>query len=174
MDLSNIKFFDIGAGGNPNCHEDPEWIHNDIRPLPHIEVVSSADKLPLQDNSVKVKLFARYVIEHFPYSKVADVFTEWIRIMDIGCELEFHTLDIVELNRQLEKKYIGIDWYNKMLFGSQNYDENFHQSVYTFEWYKGLLEKMGLKLIQRSKQNKWENYERTAPYCPIMVITAVK
>lgn len=72
---------EIGSGYHPNMEYD---IHLDINPAcPHVEIVSSADKISYPDNSFDA-IRASDVLEHFSYRDTIRVLKEWCRVLKPG------------------------------------------------------------------------------------------
>ena len=72
---------DIGCGNSPESI-DPDWVHNDINPFPHVEYVCRATDLPLPPKSCDY-IWMRAVLEHLTYveaeatlMKIRDMLTE--------------------------------------------------------------------------------------------------
>ena len=60
-----------------------EWLHLDIQPGKHVEIVADFGELPFADGEVD-ELFAGDVIEHIPRWRTAAVLTEWARVLKVG------------------------------------------------------------------------------------------
>ena len=62
----------------------PGFIHVDVRKLPHVDYVTSADKLDMfEDDSVDL-IYSCHVLEHFPKYQTEDVLKEWHRVLKPG------------------------------------------------------------------------------------------
>jgi predicted SAM-dependent methyltransferase len=74
---------DIGSGlKNPKTPLD-EWIHLDMAPFPHVEIVADFGLIPLATGSVD-EIFLGDVIEHIPMWRYDEVLPEWARILIPG------------------------------------------------------------------------------------------
>jgi len=155
MFSTQYKKLEIGVGNNPQ--KDNEWLHQDIRILPGVDLVCDAKKLPLPNESL-TDIFSSHVIEHFSWREVKNVLIEWLRVLEIGGRLEIITPDFYRLwenlitKRDLPKndKWKGgpVDsaFVAYVTGGGQDYPENTHTAHYTPNWYKQTLEELGCQI----------------------------
>ncbi|HEX75387.1 MAG TPA: methyltransferase domain-containing protein [Dehalococcoidia bacterium] len=126
----------------------PGFIHTDVRELPHVDFVTSADKLNMfEDNSVDL-VYACHLLEHFRRNQTEDVLKEWYRVLKPGGILrvavpDFQKLVEVYLKTENLKLILG------PLFGRQDYPENTHYIVFDFAYLSEVLTKVGFKNIRR-------------------------
>jgi predicted SAM-dependent methyltransferase len=57
------------------------FIHIDVQPAPHVNVVSVVERLPMRDASVSV-IYASHVLEHFGRHEYRAVLAEWFRVLE--------------------------------------------------------------------------------------------
>jgi len=126
----------------------PGFIHIDARKFPHVDYVSSADKLDMfDDNSVDL-IYSCHLLEHFGRHQVEDVLKEWNRVLKPGGILRLAVPDfdaVVEVyqkNRDLEEIY-------GLVMGGQDYEYNFHKSIFNFNNLSKMLKKVGFKKVYR-------------------------
>jgi predicted SAM-dependent methyltransferase len=155
MFSTQYKKLEIGVGNNPQ--KDNEWLHQDIRILPGVDLVCDAKKLPLPNESL-TDIFSSHVIEHFSWREVKNVLIEWLRVLEIGGRLEIITPDFYRLwenlviKRDLPKtdKWKGgpVDsaFVAYVTGGGQDYVENTHTAHYTPDWYQQTLEELGCQV----------------------------
>ncbi|MGZ8507251.1 MAG: class I SAM-dependent methyltransferase [Bacteroidia bacterium] len=67
---------EIGSGKKPRIG----YKTCDIRELPGVDYVCSADALPFENNSVD-EIFSRHVVEHFTLKEFLNVLKEWNRVL---------------------------------------------------------------------------------------------
>lgn len=67
---------EIGSGQTPRIG----YKSCNIRPLPHIDHVCSADRLPFENNTVD-EIYSRHLIEHFTLKEFLTVLKEWNRVL---------------------------------------------------------------------------------------------
>lgn len=70
---------DIGAGYRP-YDDGRSWVHQDLNPGPHIEIVGDARSIcshpEIGPNSAQ-EIRACHILEHFPFSETVAVLNEW-------------------------------------------------------------------------------------------------
>lgn len=80
------------------------------------------------------EVMASHVLEHLPYSDMLDVMSEWTRVLKPGGVLRIAVPDMRKIGAELAKPDLDdgqVQYLAAMLYGSQNYKENFHQWGYT-------------------------------------------
>ena len=75
---------DIGCG-KIGWQQEPldEWVHLDIEPQEHVEIVADIGDIPLGDHSVD-EIYVGDIVEHIPLWRYDEVFCEWSRILKPG------------------------------------------------------------------------------------------
>ncbi len=126
----------------------PGFIHIDVRKLPHVDYVTSADKLDMfADNSVDL-IYNCHILEHFRRNQIENVLKEWWRVLKPGGVLrvavpDFEKLVEVYLKTKDLKLILG------PLAGRQDYPENTHYIVFDYSYLSEMLAKVGFKNIHR-------------------------
>jgi len=134
----------IGCGGRYI----PGFVHIDVRKLPQIDYVASADKLDMfGDNSVDL-IYCCHILEHFPRQRTEQVLREWYRVLRVGGILrlavpDFEKLVEVYLKTKDMKLVLG------SLVGRQDYAENTHYMVFDFTSLSEALQRVGFKNVHR-------------------------
>ncbi len=122
--------------------------HIDVRPLSHVDYVTSADKLDMfEDGSVDL-IYNAHLFEHFRRHQIESVLKEWYRVLRLGGLLriavpDFEKIVEVYLKTKDLKSLLGL------LVGGQDYPENIHYMVFDFQSLSELLGKVGFKNIHR-------------------------
>lgn len=116
----------IGTGDT--MPKQPGYLNIDIRPLPDIDVVADAAKLPFTDGEHD-GLESRNLVEHFGRHEVLGLFKEWARVLKPGSLVSIETVNMGALmdnwkNIPTENLLDGI-------LGAQTYPENFHKMAFT-------------------------------------------
>lgn len=115
---------DIGAGRG---RRDKDFKTVDIEGEPDIKADMWA--IPVEDNSVE-EIYSAHALEHAPMAKVPEVLREWLRILKPDGRLE-----LIVPNFDYVAKYwlTGPDrqWAEKMVFGLQTSDGEYHKSAFT-------------------------------------------
>lgn len=127
----------------------PEFTyHIDVRKFPHIDYVSSADKLDMfQNNSVDL-IYGCHILEHFRRNQVENVLREWHRVLKNGGILRLAVPDFSALLK-VYLKYKDLALILGPLHGRQDYPENTHYITFDFAYLKKILTKAGFKNIRR-------------------------
>jgi len=126
----------------------PGFIHIDIRKFPHIDYVSSVDKLDMfKDNSVDL-IYCCHVIEHFKRNQIENVLKEWYRVLKPRGVLriavpDFEKLVKVYLKTKNLKLILG------PISGRQDYPENTHYIVFDYCSLSEVLKKVGFMNVHR-------------------------
>lgn len=126
----------------------PGFIHIDVRQLPHVDYVTSADKLDMFEDSSVDLVYACHILEHFRRNQIYDVLREWHRVLKHGGILriavpDFEKLVEVYLKTNDLKLILGL------LVGRQDYPENTHYEVFDYIYLSEILGHVGFKNIHR-------------------------
>jgi predicted SAM-dependent methyltransferase len=145
---------EIGSGKKPRTG----FLTCDIRNLPEVDYVCSADALPFQMGEVD-EIYSRHLIEHFTLKEFLKVLHEWNRVLKkegeiyIICpNLLWHLQQILHgehrsfYNKKTEEnqRYWGLG----SLFGWQQDEFDVHKFGYYFELIKDILEESGFDRIE--------------------------
>jgi len=126
----------------------PDFIHIDIRKFPHIDYVTSVDKLDMfKDNSVDL-IYACHLLEHFRRNQIENVLKEWYRVLKPGGILRLAVPDFEKLV-EVYFKYKDLKLILGPLVGRQDYPESTHYVVFDFSTITEILKKVGFKNIHR-------------------------
>lgn len=134
----------LGAGED----QDPGALNLDIRPLPGIDVVAEARRLPFLDGAVD-ELRASDLLEHFPTAQAGPVLDEWLRILKPGGKVRVQTPDLRALCRRYLEGRLSHDEAVDWLYGGQDHSFNFHQTGFDEERLRRMLEERGIVDIRR-------------------------
>jgi len=121
---------EFGSGEDP--FKPDEFEHCDVRKLPHIEHICSAEKPPFKWNSIH-EIFARDVLEHLPRKTVPVALKRWRNILVPGGKVDIIVPNLDYFIQQayeyaiLEKEPV-VNWEKIMrsFYGGQRYKEDFH------------------------------------------------
>lgn len=117
------------------------YLNVDLRPLPNIDVVADAAKLPFKDNEHD-GIESRNLVEHFSRHEIRGVLKEWARVLKPGGTATIETVDMGELMDHW-KEIPTENWLDGVL-GAQTYPENFHKMSFTKDLLLELLHEAGL------------------------------
>lgn len=107
----------------------PGFLHVDIRPLPHVDVVSSLASLPMFADASVDLIYASHVLEHFPRHETHAVLSEWHRVLRPGGIVRLAVPDF----GQLVRIYLANGSLAEILgplVGRQDHPHNFHYNVF--------------------------------------------
>lgn len=134
----------------------PGFIHIDVIDYPHIDHVSSIDKLSFIENNSVELIYNCCVLEHFKRKDVSSVLQEWYRVLKPGGILrtsvpDFEALCIIYQKNGDLNQIIG------PLLGRQNYLYNIHYNIFDFKILTKLLSDVGFKDIHKYDWRKTEH-----------------
>jgi predicted SAM-dependent methyltransferase len=122
----------------------PGFINIDSVPFPHVHYVT--------DNLTDLSIFASdtidfiymsHVLEHVKISQVESVIWEMHRTLKIGGRLRISVPDFDKLVRIYQTEGYHIDVIHYYLMGGQDYDYNFHKSVFNRSYLCKVMLEMG-------------------------------
>lgn len=139
----------------------------DIRYLPGVDEVNNIRFLRnYKDNSVD-EIYACHVLEHFGRWEYKDVLKRWFEILKPGGILRLAVPDFESIVKHYNKtqdlrSLIGL------LYGGQDYDENYHYITFDFETLEEDLTKIGYAAVNKWNCNEWEGDDFSKAYLPHM------
>lgn len=142
----------IGAGSDIKAG----MVNIDIRPLPGIDLVIDARKLPYEDNVVN-KIIATDILEHFGRNEVTEVLKEWNRVLKPCGVLIIRTPSLLAIVEDYMNGSID-GWETcRRLFGNQDYPENTHKCIFDGATLKYFLEMCGFRIVSISQTEDRRN-----------------
>ncbi len=140
-------FLNLGCGETNH----PKFVNIDIRPAPHIHYVRPIDDLSIfKDNSVDL-IYSSHCLEHFSHLKVPSVLAEWYRVIKPEGILRLSVPDFDKIITIYKKNDNNINSILGKLMGGQNYEFNYHKTVFN----QASLEK-SLKTAKFNKIQVWQ------------------
>jgi len=146
------KVLDIGCGDNPYIAKEDEIVTTvDIRSEVKPTVVCDIRELPFESKYFD-KVRASHVLEHFGRNETHKVLDGWVRVLKIGGELEIIVPNIewamenIYNTHPYDNVISNEDTVISVLYGDQNYPENFHKMGFTKTNLRRELEIFGLKI----------------------------
>jgi predicted SAM-dependent methyltransferase len=126
----------------------PGYSHIDAVEFPHVDHVSTVDRLDfIQDNSVDV-IYTCHVLEHFKRANAKAVLAEWRRVLAPGGTLRLAVPDFEALV-ELYSKTKQIELVIGPIVGRQDYLYNFHYNIFDFNSLCQLLMASGFEGVRR-------------------------
>jgi len=122
--------------------------HIDTRPLPHVDYVTSADKLEMFEEESVDLIYACHVLEHFGRNKIGNVLAEWYRVLKTGGVLRIAVPDFAVLTKVYQitgdlQLVLG------SIVGRQDYPGNTHYIVFDYTSLSKALKEAGFRDIHR-------------------------
>lgn len=146
----------LAIGSGPVAEKAQGWVYLDVRDAEGVDVVQDAARLPQFEDDWFQRVFARDVVEHFPWREVPDVLGEWLRVAAETVTVQ--TPDATQLvgiltgrDQHGTRSANEPDWryFNRVLFGHQDYSENTHRSYFTPLWLTGLFYDAGAAHVRQ-------------------------
>ena len=145
-----------------------DYINVDLRPLTNVDVVAKADDLPFKKDSIG-ELYSAHLVEHIPDEHMKDyVMPYWYSLIKPGGIIRVVCPNWIAIIDRFKKGEIEYSFFRELTFGSQEYQENVHRTMYTVESIKTLLKSCGFKDIEVIAE------DRDNGGCPEMEIKGVK
>lgn len=169
--ISDDKFLKLGIRKiNLGCgHVQPEgYINVDARELPGVDVVTSADDLLFDDNILE-EIYAAHLIEHFTELELKrKIFPHWLKKIRPGGKLRLVTPDADSMIRDYIAGEMTFEALRKVTYGAQDYEGDFHYTMFSVNSLKELLINAGFEKIELIEDN------RRNGLCREMELVAVK
>lgn len=129
-----------------------DFINIDIRPEVNPDMCMDISDLSAFETNTIDYILAHDVLEHFSHTKVKDVFTEWVRCLKIGGQIEFQvpSIDRIYADRnEIINRHKGDSTtrFSRLIFGGQDYPSNYHFVCLTPEFFEFMAEKLNLKIV---------------------------
>lgn len=157
---SGLKIVDLGCGQNKLKTDEGDVIGVDIRELPGVDYRADLHCLPFATGEFDI-VFSSHTLEHFSREETDRVLDEWIRVLKPGGEFRIVVPNIAWVANQLVDLVQPDDLQNptqtgftlegdilNVLYGSQEYEQNFHKNGFWPERLKALLSKRGFTRIE--------------------------
>lgn len=143
---------------NVGCGHLPvdEYVNVDSRELPGVDVIAEATNLPFDDASIS-EIYAAHLLEHFPEEIIRrTVLPHWRKKIRADGLLRLVVPDAEAMIKDYVAGKMPFDDLRKVTFGGQDYQGDFHYTMFTSEYLFGLLSELGfvdLKLVAAARVN---------------------
>jgi predicted SAM-dependent methyltransferase len=154
---------------NLGCGERPleGYLNIDARPMPGIDVLADARKLPFEPNSVH-EIFSSHLVEHFRRHQLCrTVLPYWRGLLRNGGQLRIVCPNWDAMLQRLQSGTMSLEDFHTVTFGSQDYECDSHFAMYTPETLSRILVESGFNSVQILA------VDRQNGLCPEMEVTAV-
>jgi ubiquinone/menaquinone biosynthesis C-methylase UbiE len=123
------------------------FINIDVRALDGVNVVSSLESLPFENNYAD-RIVAQDVLEHFCRIELIEVVKEIKRVLKDGGILEIRVPDCEQILNKYALKELDVDSALGYIFGGQDYVQNVHKIGFTKSNCRYLLELFGFTVLE--------------------------
>ncbi|MBR8175127.1 class I SAM-dependent methyltransferase [Burkholderia ambifaria] len=126
----------------------PEYVNVDAREVPGVDVVADVGGLPFDKGSVD-EVFSSHLIEHFPQEELRRrLLPHWRSMLKPGGRLRAIVPDGEAMLQGVAAGSYSFDDFREVLFGSQDYNGDFHFNLLTPESLTKLVEEAGFGQVE--------------------------
>jgi SAM-dependent methyltransferase len=146
------------------------YVNVDLRELPGVDVVAEATDLPFEAGKVE-EIYSAHLLEHFPQEQlVRQVLPHWRRLLKNGGVLRSVVPDAEAMIAHYGQGAYPYEDLREVLYGSQDYEGDFHFNMFTPASLRELLEGAGFsqyEVVEAGRRNgrcyEFEAVARAAP-----------
>lgn len=127
----------------------PGFVHVDLLPAPHVDIVGPVEKLPMENGSVSM-IYASHVLEHFGRYEYKSVLAEWFRVLKTGGVLRLAVPDFAACAAIYYESGLkdGLTGLVGLIVGGQRDDHDFHKMIFDEELLKRDLLGLGFREVR--------------------------
>ncbi|HDR9106892.1 TPA: methyltransferase domain-containing protein [Burkholderia vietnamiensis] len=126
----------------------PEYVNVDAREVPGVDVVADVGALPFDKGSVD-EVFSSHLVEHFPQEELRRrLLPHWRSMLKPGGRLRAIVPDGEAMLNAVAAGSYSFDEFREVLFGSQDYNGDFHFNLLTPESFTKLVEEAGFGQVE--------------------------
>ncbi len=134
----------IGCGHKP----DADRLNVDMRELPGVDIVATVDQLPFEAAAIQ-EIFCAHLLEHFPIEQLKrSLLPAWLSHLEPGGELRAIVPDADAMLKAYASQQIDFATLRLVTFGGQEYEGDFHHTMFTPESLCDLLVELGLQNVR--------------------------
>jgi predicted SAM-dependent methyltransferase len=136
-DLMGLPITKLNLGCGTDIKTD--FLNLDIRPLDGVDIVCDIQNLYfIKDNSVE-ELLAYDVLEHFTFLRTSEILKHWISKLAPKGTIIIRVPDLEKILNKLVNYQLPVFEAQRLVFGGQDYPENFHMAGFSEGMLEGLL-----------------------------------
>jgi predicted SAM-dependent methyltransferase len=134
---------------NLGCGHIPleDYINIDQRELPGVDIVADVGKVPFETESVH-EIFSAHVLEHFPQERLRRLLSYWYSLLTPQGMFRAVVPDGEAMLAGVAEGSYPLEQFREVLFGAQEYDDDFHFNLLTPDSMTRLLSEAGFKKIE--------------------------
>ncbi|SCC01523.1 MULTISPECIES: class I SAM-dependent methyltransferase [Snodgrassella] len=143
---------------NLGCGHIPKegFVNIDFRELPGVDVIADVGGLDFEKGSVDT-IYASHLIEHFSYRTLEDsILPHWYALLKKNGNLTVLAPDAQAMIKAYTEGSISFQVLREVMYGTQEYDGDFHFNLLTAESTVELLKQIGfskVNLIEQGRRN---------------------
>ncbi len=123
------------------------YLNVDMRDMPGVDVVASADHLPFDSGTVE-EIYSAHVLEHFPVELLRrKLLPYWVNLLATGGTFRAVVPDADAMVSRYSSGELPYENFREVFFGGQEYEGDFHFNMFTHATLTKLLEQAGLKNV---------------------------
>jgi predicted SAM-dependent methyltransferase len=109
----------------------PGFVHVDVKPAPHVDIVSLVEKLPMADATASL-IYASHVLEHFGRFQFKSVLVEWCRVLEPGGVLRLAVPDFAACAAIYYEQGLvdGLSGVVGLISGGQRDEYDYHKMIF--------------------------------------------
>lgn len=157
----NMKKLHLGCGTK---HLD-DYVNIDIRYLPGVDEVNNIRFLRNYDDNSIDEIYACHVLEHFGRWEYTGVLRRWHEVLKPNGKLRLAVPNFEAICRRYIK-HNNLKELMGLLYGGQDYDENFHYVTFDYVSLKKELVEIGFNNIRLWDSEKYELDDYSKSYLP--------
>jgi predicted SAM-dependent methyltransferase len=141
---------------NLGCGHLPKegYVNVDGRPLPGVDVVADVRRLPLAEGQVE-EIFSAHLLEHFPVEQLTrSLLPYWFSLLRPGGRFVAVVPDADTMVREYAAGRYGFDELRLVTFGEQEYDGDFHFTMFSHESLADLLRQVGFHDVRMTETGR--------------------
>lgn len=142
----------VGCGHKP----DPERLNVDMRELTGVDIISTVDQLPFGPGEVQ-EIHSAHLLEHFPEEQLRrSLLPAWVALLRAGGEIRAVVPDAGAMLQAYANAEIDFSTLRLITFGGQEYEGDFHHTMFTPESLAELFAAQGLvnvRIDARGRRN---------------------
>jgi SAM-dependent methyltransferase len=121
----------------------PGYVNCDARPLDKVDVVADVSRLPFAEGSVD-EIFSAHLLEHFPQERLKrSLLRYWRSLLRPGGTFRAIVPDADTMLAETAAGRMTFDDFRLVTFGEQEYDGDFHFTMFSQAGLRSLLEDAG-------------------------------
>ena len=130
------------------------YVNVDARDLPGVDIVADIASLPFEKESVD-EIFSAHLIEHFEITVLEqEIMPYWVSLLKFGGQLRVVFPDAAAMIADYNSGKMTFEELSHVVMGGQDYDKDYHYTMYDPQKVINLLQKAGLKNIQIVAQGR--------------------